>query len=124
MLSVARCREILGRDSTLSDAEVEELRDLVYGFADIALRIAREKHDEGCGWNSREQRWEERAAKRLQGGALLPRLQPRPAEGSEPRDPGAGLHRVLPLPGHRGGGSLRGAGGVGEHDGPHRASED
>ncbi len=42
MLTVARCREILGDDYRLTDAEVEELRDFVYGFADIALRIARE----------------------------------------------------------------------------------
>src|ERR1044072_1026429 len=121
MLNVARCREILGPDSTLSDAEVEELRDLVYGFADIALRIAREKHDEGCGWNSREQRWEERPAERRQGGRLLPRLQLRAVEGPEPGDSGTGLHRLLPHSGHGGGGDLRGAGGVGEHDGPHRA---
>ena len=47
MLTVVRCREILGADCRLTDAEVEKLRDVVYGFADIALRIARESHDEG-----------------------------------------------------------------------------
>src|SRR5574338_263625 len=110
MLTVARCREILGDDDRLTDAEVEELRDFVYGFADIALRIAREKHAEGRGWNFREHRWEERAAQRLPGGGVLPRLEPRPAEGPEPRDPIAGLHRLLPFPGDGSSGGLRGAG--------------
>lgn len=124
MLTVVRCREILGADCRLSDAEVEQLRDFVYGFADLALRVARENHDEGRSWNSRRQRWEERQAERLPGGRLLPGVQPRAAQGPEPGDAVEGVHRLLPFPGDGGGGGLRGAGRVGKHDRPDAAPAD
>lgn len=37
MLTIQRCREILGKDCALSDAELENLRDQLYGLADVAV---------------------------------------------------------------------------------------
>ena len=37
MLSIVRCREILGTQCPLSDEEVKELRDQLYAVAEIAL---------------------------------------------------------------------------------------
>lgn len=36
MLTVERCREILGDDCTMSDAELELFRDQLHGLADVA----------------------------------------------------------------------------------------
>ena len=58
MLTLDRCRDILGTRCRLSDQELEELRDHVYAFADIALRIAKEKHADGLRWNSERKGWE------------------------------------------------------------------
>lgn len=37
MLSVQRCRMILGKGYSLSDSEIETLRDQLYCLADVAL---------------------------------------------------------------------------------------
>jgi hypothetical protein len=37
MLSLERCREILGSDCPKSDAELEKLRDQLYGLARVAV---------------------------------------------------------------------------------------
>lgn len=37
MLTLKRCREILGKDCTLTDEELEMLRDQLYVIADLAL---------------------------------------------------------------------------------------
>ncbi|MBM3859221.1 MAG: hypothetical protein FJ395_06180 [Verrucomicrobia bacterium] len=37
MLTLERCREILGKECTLSDSELELLRDQLYGLADVAV---------------------------------------------------------------------------------------
>ncbi len=37
MLSLRRCRELLPRDATLSDAELEELRGLLYVLAEVLI---------------------------------------------------------------------------------------
>ena len=39
MLSVQRCRELLGRDSARSDAEMERLRDDLYLLANVAIGL-------------------------------------------------------------------------------------
>ena len=45
MLSIDRCREILGDEaSDLTDEEVREVRDSLYGFAHLACDMA-ESHD-------------------------------------------------------------------------------
>lgn len=57
MLSVSRCREILGPRCQMTDAELERLREVAYVFADIVLRIAREKQDDGLVWKKGAQEW-------------------------------------------------------------------
>ena len=37
MLTLQKCRELLGRNCPLSDPELESLRDQIYGLADIAV---------------------------------------------------------------------------------------
>ena len=37
MLSIAECRELLGPTPELTDEDVQQLRDHLYGLADIAL---------------------------------------------------------------------------------------
>ena len=37
MLSIHRCREVLGMNCTLTDVEVEQLREQLYGIASVAL---------------------------------------------------------------------------------------
>jgi hypothetical protein len=37
MLSLERCREVLGDDAPQSDAELELLRDQLYGLADVLI---------------------------------------------------------------------------------------
>jgi hypothetical protein len=37
VLTLKRCREILGKDCTLTDEELEMLRDQLYVIADMAL---------------------------------------------------------------------------------------
>ena len=41
MLSLARCREILGTRCPLSDEEVKDLRDQLYEVAEVALDALR-----------------------------------------------------------------------------------
>ena len=43
MLTLNRCRQLLGRNCTLSDSEVESLRDALYAVADIAVTTLVEK---------------------------------------------------------------------------------
>jgi hypothetical protein len=44
MLSVDRCRQLLGNAARdLSDAEVERLRNQLYRFAEVAVSIVRER---------------------------------------------------------------------------------
>lgn len=40
MLSLNRCREILGADERLSDQEVEHVRGQLYAFAEVAVSVA------------------------------------------------------------------------------------
>jgi hypothetical protein len=37
MLSIPVCRKLLGKDCELTDAQVEDLRDQLIGFADVSL---------------------------------------------------------------------------------------
>ncbi len=47
MLSIDRCRQILGPAArNLSDAQVEQLRDQLYGFADIVVAVFLERRQE------------------------------------------------------------------------------
>ena len=39
MLSIERCREILGNDLNLTDEEIGQLRDHLYAFAEAALDL-------------------------------------------------------------------------------------
>lgn len=43
MIPIERCRNILGKDCTLSDAELENLRDQLYSLADIAVECKLQK---------------------------------------------------------------------------------
>lgn len=43
MLSLQECRRKIGRECCLSDAQIEILRDQLYGLADISLAIFRHK---------------------------------------------------------------------------------
>ena len=43
MLSIKRCREILGRNCNLSDEQLMALRDGLYSIAEIAISSANEK---------------------------------------------------------------------------------
>jgi len=43
MLSLARCRELLGDDAPTSDADVLALRDRLVGLADVAIDSAAER---------------------------------------------------------------------------------
>jgi hypothetical protein len=55
MISLERCREILGDDARgLSDAEIDHLRQRLYGLADIALSIYLDKKSEGVTFPSEE----------------------------------------------------------------------
>lgn len=45
MLSLKQCRKILGKSCKLSDRELEELRDSMYGLADIVIEAYLEKRD-------------------------------------------------------------------------------
>lgn len=40
MLSVQQCRKILGNDCSLTDQELEGLREQLYGLAHVAVKIA------------------------------------------------------------------------------------
>jgi hypothetical protein len=43
MLSIDRCRQILGPEARdMSDAQVEQLRDQIYGFADVVVAVVLE----------------------------------------------------------------------------------
>lgn len=44
MLSLARCRQILGRSCQLNDQELETVRDQLYALADIAVDTGRQSH--------------------------------------------------------------------------------
>jgi hypothetical protein len=46
MLSVKQCREILGADSPESEADLELLRDQLYGFARVAVEACPRKRRE------------------------------------------------------------------------------
>jgi hypothetical protein len=39
MLSLQRCREILGQDCSLNDEELETLRNQLYGLADVVTTV-------------------------------------------------------------------------------------
>jgi hypothetical protein len=39
MLSVQQCRTILGNDCSLTDQELEDLREQLYGLANVAVKI-------------------------------------------------------------------------------------
>lgn len=39
MLTLKKCRELLGRNCTLSDSKLELLRDQMHGFADIIYNL-------------------------------------------------------------------------------------
>jgi hypothetical protein len=41
MLSLDRCRQILGPECDLSDEELDEVRLALYGLADIAMSVFR-----------------------------------------------------------------------------------
>jgi hypothetical protein len=43
MLSISRCRELLGPDCPLTDQEVERLQNQLYLFAEIALDLYRDE---------------------------------------------------------------------------------
>jgi hypothetical protein len=38
MISIERCRQLLGPDCDLSDEEIEDLRDQAYALANIAIK--------------------------------------------------------------------------------------
>jgi hypothetical protein len=46
MLSLAKCREILGADCRLTDTELEAVRDQLSAMADIAIKLIHEGADE------------------------------------------------------------------------------
>ena len=71
MLTLERCRELLG-DSRLSDVEVEQLRELVYNLADVAVKVAKDAAAQGRVWNPATLRWDPK-----------PDRDPRPAEVEE-----------------------------------------
>lgn len=52
VLSLQKCRELLGYNSTLSDSSLELLRDQLYAFADIATTELIEQGRNGCAENS------------------------------------------------------------------------
>ena len=70
MLSVEKCRKILGSNCDLSDSELESLRGQLYGLADISIGLFRTKKlslpelEARLSTLSDEERdeWEERAA--------------------------------------------------------------
>jgi hypothetical protein len=43
MLSLEKCREILGPECKLSDAELEALRDQLYQLAEVAIEVYQEQ---------------------------------------------------------------------------------
>ena len=45
MLSIKRCRKILGKKSKLSDEELEKVRDDLYALADICIEAFLEKRE-------------------------------------------------------------------------------
>lgn len=47
MVTLCKIREILGPDCSLSDAELELLRDQLVALADIALEVYRDQHRTG-----------------------------------------------------------------------------
>ncbi len=53
MLSLQRCREVLGPNCSLTDAQVERLRDELAAFADISLDEGRHRR-QGDGKNAFE----------------------------------------------------------------------
>lgn len=52
MLSLQKCRELLGGNSTLSDSSLELLRDQLYALADIATTELLEQRRNYCFENS------------------------------------------------------------------------
>ena len=55
MISLEECRKILGDQARrLSDAELDHLRQQLYGLADIALTCALTRRDEGVTFPSEE----------------------------------------------------------------------
>lgn len=48
MLSLQRCREILGSSCPATDAEIELLRDQLMAIADVALELGRERLGAGA----------------------------------------------------------------------------
>lgn len=52
MLSLQKCRELVGCNSTLSDSSLELLRDQLYAFADIATTEFIEQRRSSCFENS------------------------------------------------------------------------
>jgi hypothetical protein len=47
MLSIDRCRQILGTAArNMSDDQIEQLRDQLYRFADVVVTVARERRHE------------------------------------------------------------------------------
>jgi hypothetical protein len=49
VLSIARCRELLGHDCSLNDEQLEALRDQMYELAKIALDAGSIRRDDGEG---------------------------------------------------------------------------
>ena len=50
MLSIARCRQILGTFAEgMSDARIERLRDQLYGFADVTVAVFLEQTKQAPG---------------------------------------------------------------------------
>lgn len=55
MLSLEECRKILGDEARgLSDAELDHLRQQLYGFADVAISFYLTRRDEGVTLPSKE----------------------------------------------------------------------
>lgn len=44
MLTLEQCRKLLGNDCSLSDVELEALRDAMYKLADVAVETFLEQH--------------------------------------------------------------------------------
>jgi hypothetical protein len=48
MLSVEKCRELLGPEYDLSDDEIESLRGLLVGMGDIVANVCKNRRAEYC----------------------------------------------------------------------------
>ena len=48
MLSVAKCRKILGDDCLITDAEIEQMRNSIYDLARVGLESMPSQRRKGC----------------------------------------------------------------------------